>query len=340
MVKHIILLLSVGLLLAAPEVGHAQLISKKGTAAAQFLLIPVGTRAAALGGAVTATSTDVTSMYWNAGGLAAVKQGQFVVEHASWVAGLNHNYVGIALPAAGGTVGLSLIALTMDDMEETTFADQDGTGLYFGAGSYAVGLSYGRYLLNNFAIGGTVKYVTERIKNTSASAIAVDIGTTYVTPFDGIRFGVRIANFGNKPVLRGDDLITTVDIDPGSEGNNNQIDAYLKTKPYAMPLTLQVGLAWDAWQGQGMRATVMADASSPSDNNQSVNLGAELAFMEGRVSLQAGLPELGLPDRMWLWSAGGQVRTAVGGRTLSVGYAMQMHEYLGATNRMALTMNF
>jgi hypothetical protein len=325
----------------APQVS-AQIISKKGTTSANFLLIPVGTRAAALGGATTATVGDGTAMYWNAGALAGVRQTELYVEHSQWIADLQHTYVGFAMPAAGGTLGLSVVALTMDDMEETTFEQQEGTGRMFGASSYAVGLTYARFLLPDFAIGGTVKLITERIMNTTSSSIALDLGTNYVTPFDGVRFGVRIANFGSKMNLDGDDLITTVDIDPNAEGNNNRINARLETKAYALPLMLQVGLAWDAIDRELFRFTVMADALSPSDNNQSVNVGVEASFYKDMISVQAGLPELGLgDDRMWLFGAGAALRYSLNsGQVLQVGYAAQKHEYLGLTNRLSLKVNF
>lgn len=336
------LLLSLVFLMLVPEQAHAQIISKKGTSSANFLLIPVGTRAGALGGAVTATSNDATAMYWNPGGLASLTKTELMVEHSQWIADLQHTFVGLAIPAGGGTFGLSVVALTMDDMEETTFEDQMGTGRMFGASSYAFGASYARYLLPDFSIGGTVKYIHEQIMNTSSSSIAVDIGTSYVTPFDDIRFGVRIANFGSKMNLDGDDLITTVDIDPNAEGNNNRINAKLATREYSLPLMLQVGLAWDPVDTEMIRTTLMVDALSPSDNNQSLNVGVEMAFLNEMFSIQAGLPELLLgDDRMWLFAAGGAVRYEMNsGQAIKIGYAAQNHKYLGLTNRLSLSVNF
>ena len=60
--------MALGLLAAVPQQVYGQVISKKGTSSANFLLIPVGTRAAGLGGASTASVSDATAMYWNPGG--------------------------------------------------------------------------------------------------------------------------------------------------------------------------------------------------------------------------------------------------------------------------------
>jgi len=337
-------------LLAAAWIGgpaagtaDAQIISKTGTTSAQFLNIPVGARGSALGGAVTGSTFDATSMYWNPAGLAGIETRQVMIEHSEWFADLRHNYVGAVLPIRGaGVVGLHVISLSMDDMEETTFEEQDGTGRMFGAGNYAVGLSYAQYLMENFAIGGTIKYVHERIWHSSAGGFAVDFGTTYVTPFDGVRFGVRIANFGQKMNIDGKDLDTTVDLEPGSAGNNNQIGARLATEEFDLPLMLQVGLAWDGYQSRNLRATLMADGVSPSDANQSVNLGVELAFFEELLAVQAGLPELLLgSDRMFEFALGGQVHYVLdNGLALNLGYAMNSHKFLGLTNRLSLKINF
>lgn len=343
--KHIQKLLAVFVLMAAVAVSdtaHAQVISKTGTSAAQFMNIPVGTRASGVGGAITASVNDATAMYWNPGALASVRTRQVHIEHSEWFADLRHNFVGIVLPVqGGGTLGFSVASLTMDDMEETTFEQQNGTGRMFGAYSYAVGVTYAQYLLREFAIGGTVKYIHEQIWNSSSGGFAFDLGTTYVTPFDGVRFGVRIANFGQKLNMTGRDLNVPVDIDPNASGNNPNIPGRLETKDFDLPLMLQVGLAWDGYKSETLRATIMADGISPSDNNQYVNVGLELAFFDELFAVQAGLPELFLEDRMFEFALGGwvnyQVNTGLG---LNIGYAMQSHKFLGLTNRFSLKVSF
>lgn len=333
--------LALSALLAVPQ-ANGQFITKSGTSAAEFMGIPVGTRAAASGGAVTAHVNDATAMFWNPGALAHVRQRQVQVEHAEWFADMRHNFVGIVLPIQGaGTVGLSVVALTMDDMEETTMEQQDGTGRFFGAYMYSAGITYSQFLLSDFALGVTVKYVHEQIWNSSSGGVAFDLGTTYVTPFDGIRLGVRLANFGQKLNMTGKDLNVPVDIDRGSSGNNPNIPGRLETKDFDLPLMLQVGLAWDGYKSEVVRATVMADGVSPSNNTQSVNLGMELAFFDEMFAIQAGLPELFLEDRMFRFALGGWVNYEVNnGLGLNIGYAMQSHEILGLTNRFSLKVSF
>ncbi len=323
---------------------HAQEISKSGTSAAQFLNIPVGTRATGVGNAITASVNDATAMYWNPGALAAVNRRQVHIEHSEWFADLRHNFLGVTLPIQGaGTVGLSVSALTMDDMEETTLQEQDGTGRMFGAYSYAAGVTYAQYLMTDFAIGMTVKYIHEQIWNSSSGGFAFDLGTTYVTPFDGIRFGVRFANFGQKLNIDGRDLNVPVDIDRGSEGNNPRVPGRLETKEFDLPLMLQAGIAWDGYKSDLARVTLMVDGVSPSDDNQHVNAGVELAFFEELFAVQAGLPQLfiGDEDRMFRFALGGWVNyEANQGLGLNIGYAMQDHKWLGITNRFSLKVSF
>ena len=81
--KYIILVL---VLLAASFssalAGNSQRI---GTAGATELLIPVGSRGTAMGGAVVSSVTGVESIYWNPAGLANAAQKNLVLMHNVWL---------------------------------------------------------------------------------------------------------------------------------------------------------------------------------------------------------------------------------------------------------------
>src|SRR5690349_13945573 len=59
---------------------HAS-VSRVATRGAAFLSLGVGARALALGGAATATSTDLSSMYWNVAGLGEVTMATAFASH-------------------------------------------------------------------------------------------------------------------------------------------------------------------------------------------------------------------------------------------------------------------
>ncbi len=67
----------------------------------------------------------------------------------------------------------------MADELVRTVDQPEGTGEFFSAGDIAVGLSYARNLTDRFSIGFSAKYIQETIWHESASAIAIDAGTTF-----------------------------------------------------------------------------------------------------------------------------------------------------------------
>ena len=128
-------------------------VTKRGTTAADFLTIPVGARATAMGNAITASVDDATSIYWNPAGLASMQKGAVTFEYAEWLVGVDFNYVSVSVPMANGAFGIALTSMRTPDMDVTTVAQQNGTGETFTAGSYALALSYGRKLTDRFFAG-------------------------------------------------------------------------------------------------------------------------------------------------------------------------------------------
>ena len=309
------LLLAAGL--AAPA-ASAQNVSRAGTTAGAFLEIGVGSRATALGGAVTAGVSDATALYWNPAGLAAMRTGEVVSAHSEWLGDVSHDYVGVAVPLGGGVVGASVTLLGVPEQAVRTELDQDGTGETFDASDLAVGVTYGRSITDRFALGGTVKFIQQRIWNSSATGVALDVGTQFRTDFfGGLVIGAQISNFGTDLRLNGRDLRTTVDPVPSQDGNNGQIPVDFALDAWSLPLDFKLGVVARPLNSALNQLTVAVDARHPSSNYESLNVGAEYGFRE-RFFLRGGFQGLFLED-------------AEGGLSLGVG----VHQPLPYPNGMA-----
>lgn len=322
------------LVAAAP----ARAQTKAGTAAAEFLNIPVGARAAAMGGAFSATADDASALYWNPAGLTQLGGRAFTAEHASWIVGIDFNVASISVPTSFGTVGVGVTAMTVPEMEVTTVESQQGTGETFTAGSYVVSLAYARSLTDRFAIGGSVKYVTERIDDASANGVAFDIGTLFVTPFRGVRLGASIANFGTK--MRMDGPRVPVDIDGSAAGNNESVTAKIETDAFDLPLTMRVGLATEVYQSAGTRVTLAVDALNPSASGQHLNFGTEVGLMGDLVLLRAGYQELFLDGSPRSFTLGGGLRYRFGALNVAADYAYESFEFFDGVNRFTVSLMF
>ncbi len=340
MINKKILLLMICLLMTV--IVHGQGVTKTGTTAAKFLSIGVGPRANAMGAAITSTVDDATAMYWNPAGIAFVDKFQGIFTYTKMFADINVNYVGIVLPAGElGNFGINVTALNVGEMEVTTEDYPDGTGATFNAGSYAFGVSYARNITEDFVFGATVKYITESIYNSSANGIAVDIGTTFNTPFYGIKFASSITNFGTKMQMTGDDLLVRYDQNPNSSGNNETVDAHLSTDEYELPLRLQIGISRDFELLEGQDLTLAVDANYPNDNDRWVNVGGELSLFDDLIEFRGGYKALFLEDSQEGLTLGvGLNYSGLGLLNISVDYAFQKYEYLDNIHSFGVILEF
>ncbi len=339
MIKILIVLLL--LLFSSTIVGQGG-VTKTGTTAAKFLSIGVGPRANAMGGAYSAVANDASSMYWNPSGIAFVEKFQGIFTYTQMFADVNLNYFGIVIPTGEmGNIGISVTALNIGEMDVTTELRPEGTGETFSSGSYAFGLSYAKFITDNFIFGATFKYIKEDIFNSSAEGIAFDIGTIFHTPFYGVKFASSITNFGTKMNITGDDLIIRYDQDPTTRGNNETVDAKLSTDFFELPLRLQIGLSKDFIFAEGQRLTIATDANYPNDNNQWVNVGGELALFHELVSLRAGYKAIFLDESQEGLTFGfGLKYDQSNSLAIQVDYAFQKLEYLDNTHSFGIMLSF
>ncbi len=282
--------------------------NKVGTSAAPFLGIAVGARAQALGGAYLGTANDVTAAYWNPGALVTIGRTEARVSHSTWILGTDFNWVGINIQLDdANAIGLSITQLDYGSEEITTIFEQEGSGRFWEALDLSFALSYSRKLTDRFSMGGSFKLISQQIWNESASTFAIDLGLVYQTGYEGLRLGMAISNFGGKMRLDGKDLLKQIDIDPENNGGNKTLVARMKTDDWPLPIFFRLGIALDVLKTEENRLTALVDALHPTDNVESVNVGAEYSWNE-MVALRIGYKSLFQEDSEEGLTVGGGVQ--------------------------------
>lgn len=310
-----ILSIALVLVLLVPMLGYGQ--SKVGTSAAQFLGISVGARASALGGAFGAVAEDATALYWNPAGIARTGNSEAYISHTEWLVETDFNWAGLVLALdRNNAIGFHFTQLNYGEDIVTTVDEPMGTGDRWSAMDIAAGISYSRNLTDFFSIGGSVKYINQRIWNESASAIAMDVGLLFITGFNDMKLGVSISNFGTEMRMDGKNLSIIHDPDPGSHGTNDKIPARLQTDSFVLPLQFRVGLAMDVFRTEQNRLLISTEAYYPNDHDPFMATGLEYTWNDF-LSIRGGYRSLFLDDPVETWTFGAGLRINMGGNLVS-----------------------
>lgn len=272
-------------------------ISRVGTTAAAVLKIAPGSRALGMGSAYVAVSDDIYSTYYNPAGISrAIGNSQVAFNHSNWLADVSYDYAAGSVNVDGfGTLFATFSSLRVPQDEVRTIDYPEGDGRTWDANSLVIGVGFARNLTDRFSIGFHFKYVQESIWNTSASGVAFDVGTYYVTPFNDLVIGASVSNFGTKMQLAGRDLQINIDPDNSTESGPNNIPAQYSAEKNDLPLNFRVGLAMDIVTTRFFNLKAAVDAVHPNDNKEYVNSGLEFSYND-MIFLRGGYKALFLPN--------------------------------------------
>ena len=152
-----------------------------GTRAGEFLLLPVGARATAMGSAFSAAANDISALFWNPGALATAGAKGAMVSHLDYVAETTHTWAGAAFPFAGGerSLGFQVGVFGFDDQPEYTVENPNGTGRSYSVSNSVLGVTYAQRFNDRFSFGLTGKYISEDLAGVKGTAFAADFGAHY-----------------------------------------------------------------------------------------------------------------------------------------------------------------
>ena len=314
----------------------SQTFDNVGTSGAQFLKLDVDARSVAMGGANAAITHGAMALYYNPAGIANLDQNSLAFSYTDWIADITYNYLAYARPISGiGNVGIHVAILTMDDMEETTLEQPDGTGDMFGANSWVVGISNAHQLTNRFSFGVTFKYLRESISDLSSGSLAFDVGTIYYTGFRTLRIAMSTRNFGTDTKYAGTELETTLDQD--DEPTTAPVEVRLNTESHPLPLTFRVGIAYDFEFGEDSKLLATLDGYNTRDRGQQGSIGFEYSW-QNRLAVRAGYKIEA--DEEGIAAGAGYEFEIPGFGNLGINYAWADLGRLESAHRFSLTSTF
>ncbi len=257
--------------------------SDVGTTAYPFLKIGVGAKAQAMGGAFAGLADDESAAYYNPAGIIGFQQRAVAGSYMNYIADIQSGYLTLILPSvapqtqvrsdqfdeytvkdAGRALAISVNYLNYGTIDETN-GDGEIIGDFSGS-DVALALTYARRLTDQFTLGGSAKFIYQKIQEYSSDALAVDLGAIYRLRDGRTSIGFSASNLGFQ--LSG---LSTEHKDP-------------------LPIIVRAGLSHRL---RGMPLTASAEVAYPTDNDVFGSLGLELMPNGSPVALRVGYSTFG-----------------------------------------------
>lgn len=342
--------LLVALALVASTVLYAGNPSKRGTAGAVQLTLPVGARGASLGGAALSTLNGVESIHWNPAGLAGGMGGASVetmFSQMTYIADIDVSYFAVGLTAGDiGTFGFTIKSIGFGDIPETTEDFPDGTGNTYSPVFITVGATYSKQLTDRISIGITGKLISETIVRTNATGFAMDAGVIYKvggqSPLAGFSFGVALKNIGPNMRYDGADLERNV-VPPNSDPKAQIRSLRFFAQEFELPSTFEMGASYDVPLAEMAKLSFSGAFLNNNFGEDMIRGGAELSFMN-MLTLRAGYGTPNENSDAFVFNGmtfGGGVNFDLGGGArFAVDYSYASAQVFDATHTIAIKLGF
>jgi len=325
------------------QAGHPK---KKGTSAAEELLIPVGSRGTSLGGSCIAAISGSGAIYWNPAGLSNTpKTADVMFSHHSYIADIGVSYAAVGVNTGIGSIGVSFQTFSFGNIDVTTEDAPEGTGATFSPSYMNFGLTYSRAMTDRIYIGVTAKMISEKIMGMQNNGYAFDMGVQYVSAL-GVRLGIVMKNWGPAMRFEGGDLEYRVTI-PGTEPQTPDTRLRRIASESELPSTFEIGIAYDYAVMEKLSFTAMGNFRNHNFANDEMAVGVELNFddmffVRGAYSMAPEEEDIG-GTKAYLFgpSFGFGVSYPISQTVeISLDYAYRTAEYFSANQLFTLSFGF
>lgn len=313
--------------------------SKKGTAGAHELLIPIGARGAALGNSTVSFARGIEALNWNPAGLVYEdKMFGVIFSHNSYIADIDINYFAAQVNINGlGNFALSFKSVDFANIEETTEDFPEGTGNYFSPTFFNIGLSYSRRISDRLTAGITTKYIYENVYKTSASGVGFDAGIQYVAGNTGLMFGIVLKNIGPALEFQGKDLENEIQINPFYPTSRTVI---LKSAPFDLPSSLELGFAYTKLISKNNNIVLNCSFENNNYGNDIYKAGLEYSFSDV-VFIRTGY--LFIPEEttyIYQLTYGIGLKYEINSIEIGVDFAYRPVKFFGSNSIINIQLNF
>ncbi|MFA5875167.1 MAG: PorV/PorQ family protein, partial [Candidatus Margulisiibacteriota bacterium] len=275
-----------------------------GQSAATFLKIGPGARGPAMADAVTAyVLSDATAAYWNPGLLGVINQQKLSLQQTNWLVDMTYQTVSYLFPTENnGTWSANLYYFNYGGIQGYDSGGSPTSAIY--PYDLCAGVSWGDMINDYVSAGLTLKFISQKLDDYSASGFAFDVGALFKTPYEKLTLGATLQNLGSK--------IKFI---------NDEAD---------LPMTLKFGSAYQLTQD----GVITLDLEAPEEQNKiGLNLGFEQWF-NNMLAIQLGYKSL--------TDTGSNVMGGVSLKAadFELDYAFVPYGNLGNTHRVCLSFDF
>lgn len=272
-----IILVVILVILALPA--YAGDDSRKGTTGAEQLLIPIGARGIATGGAFIASISGLESIYYNPAGLDINQRTEAMFSYMNYIADINISFIAVGTSLGDfGSIGLSFKSFDFGDIPVTTNELPDGTGKNYSPVFLTAALTYSKVLTDRISVGTNFKYITESIENTTANGFAIDVGVQYKFS-SNLSMGAALKNVGTNMTYSGQNLRQSTEV-PGSSLGSPNASWEVVTESFQIPSYFELSLAY-AYSLNEQNALMIGSAFTANNSMEDkLHLGLEYGFMK------------------------------------------------------------